>query len=131
MPKNATYFENEDEEPRNKHHSPSPNEWFGTDSSKFRSSSKSPTFSTEMREYDRSADWRDWFKGHKREPLWNPLLPAEKKQEAVKFRDQKNDPRGLIFVLENAAEAFEEAGHIDLAAECEKICEIICSEEKS
>lgn len=131
MPKNATYFENEDDEPRNKDHSPTPNEWFGSDRKKFRKKSSSPTFSTEMREYDRSSDWRDWFQGHKREPLWNPLLPSEKKNEAIKFRDEKNDSRGLIFVLENAAELFEEAGHIDLAAECERICEKIYEEEKS
>jgi len=127
MPKNATYFENEDDEPRNKNHSPSPNEWFGVGRSKFRT--KSPTFSEELPENDKSSNWRDWFHGHIRDPLWNPLLPAEKKHEAIKFRDMDNDPRGLIYVLENSAEVFEAMGHIDLAAECENICEIICSEE--
>jgi hypothetical protein len=56
-------------------------------------------------------------------------MPQETKEEAIKFRDSDSDSRSMIYMLENAAEAFEAAGHTDLAAECERLCEIICSEE--
>jgi hypothetical protein len=127
VPKNATYFENEDDEPRNAHHSPSPSDWLGSGRKKF--STKMPTFSSDSDQDLRPDGWRGFaHEWQPREPLWNPLLPAEKKEEALKFRDRDNDNRSMVFTLENAAEAFEAAGHMDLAAECERICEILCSE---
>jgi hypothetical protein len=106
---------------------PAPGDWFGSDDNKFRSAS--PAFSEQNEGLDPHGTdgWRDFFQGHPRDPLWNPLLSPDKKQETIKFKNENNN-RALVYVLEQAAEIFEAAGHDDLAAECEIICETLCSE---
>lgn len=134
MPKNPTFYENAgDDKPKRESHSPSPSEWLGTGRRKF--GTKSPTFSEDHEQgpvltpAPRNEGWRQFFKGTMpRDPLWNPLLPPETKEEAIKFKNEAGDSRQMIFVLEQAAEVLEAAGHIDLAAECETLCELLCLE---
>jgi hypothetical protein len=57
------------------------------------------------------------------------LLSPDKKAETIKFRDKNGDRDKMLWVLENAAEIFEAAGHDDLAAECETLCELAYSED--
>jgi hypothetical protein len=59
----------------------------------------------------------------------NELRPAQSGDTSLKFKDEKSDPRRLIFVLEHAAEVFESEGHTDLAAECELLCEFVITED--
>ena len=72
--------------------------------------------------------WREFQQGHPRDPMKNPLLPAQSGENSLKFKDEQSDPRRLIFVLEHAAEVFEAEGHTDLAAECEELCEFVITE---
>lgn len=122
------FFRADDDEETGERPRPAPGDWFGLKDQKFRSSS--PAFSEENEGLDPHGTdgWRDFFQGHPRDPLWNPLLPPDKKQEALKFRDE-GDSRALVYVLEQASEIFEAAGHDDLAAECETICELMCTED--
>ena len=121
MPKYPSFFRaDEDIEPSEKG-TPSPNEWFGLDRTKFRNSS-SPAFSTD--EEVENDGWREFYQGHSRDPLKNELLNDESQENSLKFKNEKNDSRRLIFILEQAAEVFEAEGHIDLAAECERMCEL-------
>ena len=125
MPKYPTFFRADDDIEPAEQCTPSPNEWFGPEKTKFRSS---PTFSEDEEEnpYD---GWREFQQGHPRDPMKNELRPAQSGENSLKFKDEESDPRRLIFVLEHAAEVFESAGHTDLAAECENLCELALSED--
>jgi hypothetical protein len=127
MPKYPSFFRADDEiEPATKG-TPSPNEWFGPEKTKYRSS---PTFSEDEEGAQEHYDgWREFQNGHPRDPMKNELLNDQSRENSLKFRDEQNDPRRLIFVLEHAAEVFEAEGHLDLAAECENLCELAISEE--
>ncbi len=125
MPKYPSFFRADDEiEPAEKG-TPSPNEWFGTEETKYRGS---PTFSED--EESKSDGWRQFFHGQPHDPLKNELLIDKSRENSLKFKDEKSDQRRLIYVLEQAAEVFEAEGHIDLAAECEHLCELALSEER-
>jgi hypothetical protein len=140
MPKDesrkARFFRADEDVDLSERTSPSPNEWFGTGRSKFKSKGL-PSLSDEQdTEYD---GWRQFFRRRSpgaadpiefAPPLENPLLPPKTREKTIKFKDEDNDTRTLVFVLEQAAEVFEAEGHIDLAAECERICELVASEEK-
>ena len=106
--------------------SPSPNDWFGPTKTKFRNNS-TPAFSADEMEDAPGDGWRDFYQGHPRDPMKNKLLPPG----SIKFKDVENDQRKLIYVLEQAHEIFEEEGHIDLAAECERLCEMASMEEET
>jgi hypothetical protein len=123
------FFRADDDLDEGERPKPAPGDWFGTSNQKFRA--KSPTFSEQNEGLDPHGTdgWRDFFQGHTRDPLWNPLLSPDKKQEVIKFRDKDADRNKMVYVLEHAAEIFEAAGHDDLAAECEALCELAYSEE--
>ena len=125
------FFRADDDESEGERPKPAPGDWFGSADQKYRA--KTPTFSEEAEGLDPHGTdgWRDFFQGHKRDPLWNPMLSPDKKKEAndLKFRDRDADRQNMIWVLEHAAEVFEAAGHYDLAAECETICELSYSED--
>jgi hypothetical protein len=114
--------------------SPAPTDWFGSGRRKFKA--RTPAISDESdtgnpedpkEGYD---GWRQFQLGiNPREPLWNPLLPPDKKEEAIKFRNADKDRRAMVYVLEHVAEILEAAGHDDLAAECEQICEMAFTED--
>ncbi len=124
MSKYPSFFRADDEIEPAEQGTPSPNEWFGLEKTKFHSS---PTFSEDEEEhYD---GWRQFQNGHPRDPMKNELLNDDSRQNSLKFKDEQSDPRRLIFVLEHAAEVFESEGHTDLAAECEHLCEIALSED--
>jgi len=128
MPKYPSFFRADEEIEPSEKHSPSPNEWFGREKTKYHSS---PAFSEDEEEhYD---GWRQFQQGHKRDPMKNELLidhdQSQGSDPSLKFKDETNDPRRLIFVLEHAAEVFEAEGHTDLAAECEHLCELVISED--
>ncbi len=123
MPKYPSFFRADDEIEPAEQGTPSPNEWFGPEKTKFRSS---PTFSED--EEDHYDGWREFQNGHPRDPMKNELLPAHSGDNSLKFKDEQNDPRRLIFVLEHAAEVFEAQGDLDLAAECECLCELALEE---
>ena len=117
MPKYPTFFRADEEIEPSKKNSPSPNEWFGREKTKFKTS---PAFSEEN---DENTGWRDFFQGHPRDPMGNELLVDDTKQKSLRFKNENNDQRRLVYILENMAAIFEELGHLDLAAECEDICE--------
>ena len=125
------FFRADDDDEEGDRPRPTPGDWFGSDDQKFRAAT--PTFSEWSQGLDPFPEspydgWRQFSQGHPRNPLWNPMLSPDTKQEALKFRDAEADQRSLIFVLENIAEILEAAGHDDLAAECEMICEMSCAE---
>jgi len=124
------FFRADDTEEEGDRPRPAPGDWFGPSDKKFRA--KTPTFSEEHEGLDPHGEdgWRDFFQGHPREPLWNPLLPPKAKEEILRFKDEDAYRDQLLYVLENAAEIFEAGGHDDLAAECEAICEMVCEEEE-
>lgn len=124
MPKYPSFFRADEEIEPAEQGTPSPNEWFGPAPTKFRSS---PAFSED--EESGNDGWREFYQGHPRDPLKNELLNDESRENSLKFKDEQGDSRRLIFVLEQAAEVFEAEGHIDLAAECENLCEMALSEE--
>ena len=126
MPKYPSYFRADDEIEPSEKGTPSPNEWFGPARTKFRSS---PAFSDSEDEDPQNDGWRQFYQGHPRDPMKNRMLNDESRENSLKFKDEGGDPRRLIFVLEQAAEVFETEGHIDLAAECERICELALSED--
>ncbi len=111
---------------------PSPNEWFGHDRTKF-ASGPGPAFSENEDEDNYYDGWREFFQGprppHPRDPMKNKWFDEDSSENSLKFKDEQGDPRRLIFVLEQAAEIFETEGHIDLAAECERLCEQVSSED--
>jgi hypothetical protein len=119
MPKYPTFFRaDEDIEPAEMG-TPSPNEWFGREKTKYHTS---PAFSADEEEsYD---GWREFQQGHPRDPMKNELLNDQSRENSLKFKNEQDDSRRLIFVLEHAAEVFEAEGHTDLAAECEHLCEL-------
>lgn len=124
MPKFPTFFRADEEIDPAEQSTPSPNEWFGFEKTKYRST---PTFSEDEEEhYD---GWREFQQGHPRDPMKNELLNDQSRENSLKFKNEQNDPRRLIFVLEHAAEIFEAEGHTDLAAECEHLCELAISED--
>lgn len=126
------FFRADDDEEAGERPKPAPGDWFGTSDQKFRT--KTPTFSEENEGLDPHGTdgWRDFFQGHPREPLWNPLLPPKTKEEIndIRFRDREADRQKMVYVLEHAAEIFESAGHDDLAAECETLCELAYLEDE-
>ena len=124
MPKYPSFFRADDEIDPAENGTPTPNEWFGRDSTKFRSS---PAFSED--EESENDGWRQFYQGHPRDPLKNELLNDGSREDSLKFKNEQDDSRRLVFVLEQAAEVFEVEGHIDLAAECERLCELALSEE--
>lgn len=122
MPKFPTFFR-ADEEITPSKTSPSPNEWFGTDKTKWRTDG--PSLPTVSEENDDSYDgWREFYQGHPRDPMDNELQVGDSQNESLRFKNSSADPRSLIYFLEQAAEIFEAKGHIDLAAECERLCEM-------
>jgi hypothetical protein len=126
MPNYPTFFRADDDIEPAEQGTPSPNEWFGGEKTKFRSS---PAFSADEEEQNPYDGWREFQNGHPRDPMKNELLPAHSGDNSLKFKDEKSDPRRLIFVLEHAAEVFEAEGHTDLAAECELLCEFVITED--
>jgi hypothetical protein len=123
------FFRADEDEEQGESPKPTPGDWFGTSDQKFRA--KTPAFSfTNGLDPHGTDGWRDFFKGSQpRDPLWNPLLSPDKKAETIKFRDKNSDRESMIWVLEHAAEIFEAGGHIDLAAECEALCELAYLED--
>ncbi len=128
MPKYPSFFRADDEIEPAEQGTPSPNEWFGPEKTKYRSST---TFSED--EEEGAEGWREFFHGpqppDRGEPMKNEWLNRKDPATSLKFKDEAGDSRRLIFVLEQAAEVFEAEGHIDLAAECERLCELALSEE--
>lgn len=125
----ATFFREDDDRGLSERTSPAPDEWFGTGRQKYKGL---PTLSDEQ-EYE---GWREFFRRRSpgtadpieySHPLDNPLLPPGTLDDIQ--QKEKNDLSSLIYVLEQAADVFETRGHIDLAAECERLCEMAESEE--
>ncbi len=115
----AKFFREDEDVPLGERTTPTPNEWLGPGRSKYRSS---PAFSEE----EETDGWREMYPREYSPPMENPLLPPE----TLKFKDEAGDNRALVFVLEQAAEVFEAEGHVDLAAECERLCEQVISEDE-
>ena len=126
MPNYPTFFRADDDIEPAEQGTPSPNEWFGGEKTKFRGS---PAFSEDEEEQNPYDGWREFQNGHPRDPMKNELQPAHSEDNSLKFKDEQSDPRRLIFVLEHAAEVFESEGHMDLAAECELLCEFVITED--
>ena len=125
MPKYPSFFRADEEIEPSKKNSPSPNEWFGIKKTKFRTS---PAFSEENED---NTPWRQNFRlDQPKDPMRNDLLIDDTKRESIRFKDENNDKRNLIFILESIADLFEELDYLDLAAECEDICESALSENK-
>ena len=133
--KKATFFREDEAVDLSERTSPSPADWFGGGGQKFKGL---PALSDDMEtEYD---GWRQFFRRGSpgtadpieyAHPLSNPLLPPGTLDDSsIKYKDEGSDMRSLIYVLEQAAEVFEAEGHIDLAAECERLCELALTEDK-
>ena len=126
MPKYPTFFRADDDIEVSDKGSPSPNEWFGMDKTKFRT--PHPALSAD--EEEETDGWRQFFKGSQpRDPLKNELLNDKSRGESLRFKNALEDKRALVYVLEQAAEIFEAEGYIDLAADCERICESALEDE--